>query len=341
MPKVSVVMPVFNVAAFVSQAIQSVLSQSFSDFELLIIDDCSPDNSIEICESFDDSRIRIIRHRLNRGLAGARNTGIHHARGEYLAFLDSDDFWRNDKLQCHVSHLDAHQEVGISFSRSAFVDADGVPTNFYQMPKLSGITASHLFCRNPIGNGSAPVIRKAVFNDIAFPGNHGGIDEIRYFDSSLRQSEDIECWLRISLKTDWCIEGIPEPLTFYRLNAGGLSAQLHKQLGSWEQVAEITASYAPEFVERHASRARAYQLRYLARQAIRLGDGTAAIRFFNRSLKSSLRPAFEELGRTLVTGVAAYLLWTIPTLYRKTEKTAATLIGRVQQERIERDLASS
>ncbi|WP_372981955.1 glycosyltransferase family 2 protein [Marinobacter sediminum] len=341
MPKVSVIMPVYNVAAFVAQAIESVLAQTYTNFELLIIDDCSPDNSIAICEAYSDPRIRIIRHTVNRGLAGARNTGVQHALGDYLAFLDSDDFWRSDKLERHVAHLDKHPAVGLSFSRSAFVDACGEPTRFYQMPKLTGITASHLFCRNPVGNGSAPVIRKAVFNEIAYRGSHGGLEETRYFDSNLRQSEDIECWLRIALTTRWQIEGLPEPLTFYRLNAGGLSAQLHKQLASWEQVAEITAGYAPAFVVRHARRARAYQMRYLARQAIRLGDGASAVTFFNRAMQSSVKPVIEELGRTLVTAVAAYLLWTIPSVYRKTETAAASLIGHLQQERIKRDLAGS
>ena len=98
MPHVSVIMPVYNVERFVAVAVQSVLDQRFADFELLIIDDVSPDRSIAICEAFDDKRIRIVRHEKNRGLAGARNSGIRHARGDLLAFLDSDDCWHPDKL---------------------------------------------------------------------------------------------------------------------------------------------------------------------------------------------------------------------------------------------------
>ena len=87
MPKVSVIMPVYNVEKYIAETISSVLAQTFTDFELLVIDDESKDRSIEICESFTDQRIKII-HQKNRGLAGARNTGIRHAQGEYLAFLD-------------------------------------------------------------------------------------------------------------------------------------------------------------------------------------------------------------------------------------------------------------
>ncbi|WP_417536691.1 glycosyltransferase family 2 protein [Methylophaga sp.] len=340
MPKVSVIMPVYNVASFVGQAVRSVLDQSFTDFELLIVDDCSPDNSIAICEAFGDNRIRIIKHRVNRGLAGARNTGIRHAEGDYLAFLDSDDFWDTDKLTLHVQHLDESPYLGISFSRSAFVDEQGVPTRFYQMPKLTDITPEHLFCRNPIGNGSAPVIRRAVFEQIGYQSCFQGEPEIRYFDSELRRSEDIECWLRIALQTGWTIAGIPQPLTYYRLNAGGLSAVLDKQLESWEQVASVTAGYAPTFVAKNYDHAKAYQLRYLSRQAIRLGDGYASVALFRQSLNASKRPLSEEFGRTLTTGIAAHILRMIPNFYRIIERSASLSIGWIQRRKIAQDIAS-
>ncbi|WP_323751037.1 glycosyltransferase family 2 protein [Marinobacter sp.] len=340
MPKVSVIMPVYNVASFVAQAVQSVLDQSFPDFELLIVDDCSPDNSIAICEAFSDDRIRIVKHTVNRGLAGARNTGIRNAEGKYLAFLDSDDYWDMEKLRLHVQHLDENPHIGISFSRSAFVDEHGAPTRFYQMPKLTDITPEHLFCRNPIGNGSAPVIRKATFDQIGYQSWFEGEPEIRYFDSELRRSEDIECWLRVSLQTGWTIAGIPQPLTYYRLNAGGLSAVLDKQLESWEEVALVTATYAPTFVTKHYPHAKAYQLRYLSRQAIRLRDGRASVDLFRKSMLTSKKPLREEFGRTLTTGVAAYILRMIPTFYRTIERSASLSIGWIQRRRIAQDLAA-
>jgi len=91
-PRVSVIMPVYHVEAYVGIAIQSVLNQSFTDFELIIVDDGGHDNSVAICRGFDDERIRIVSQK-NRGVAGARNTGIAQARGAYIALLDSDDIW--------------------------------------------------------------------------------------------------------------------------------------------------------------------------------------------------------------------------------------------------------
>jgi glycosyltransferase involved in cell wall biosynthesis len=341
MPNISVIMPVYGVERFVADAVESVLAQSFTDFELLIVDDMSPDNSMAICETFDDPRIRIIRHRENRGLAGARNTGIRHARGELLAFIDSDDCWRPDKLARHVEHLATCPQVGVSFSRSAFIDEENRPNHCYQMPRLTGIEPGYYLCRNPIGNGSAPVIRRAVFDAIGYEDDYHGIAEDWFFDERLRRSEDIECWIRIALTTDWQIEGIPEALTLYRLNAGGLSANLLQQFESWQQVIEKTRRYAPDFIAQWERTARAFQLRYLARQAIRLYDGRMAMQLTHRALGTDPRILLREPGRTLTTWCAACLLRLSPRhLYPALEQFAQRLIGGIQARRIGRDLQS-
>ena len=341
MPEISVIMPVYGVEGFVANAVESVLAQSFTDFELLIIDDMSPDNSIAICEAFDDRRIRIIRHRKNRGLAGARNTGIRYARGELLAFIDSDDCWRPDKLASHVQHLATRPQVGVSFSRSAFIDEENKPNQCYQMPRLTNIEPGYLLCRNPIGNGSAPVIRRAVFDAIRYQDDYHGRPEDWYFDERLRRSEDIECWIRIALTTDWLIEGIPGALTLYRLNSGGLSANLLQQFESWEQVIEKTRGYAPGFIAQWERTARAFQLRYLARQAIRLYDGRMAMRLTHSAVGTDPRILLSEPGRTLTTWCAACLLRLSPKrLYPALEQIAQRVIGSIQAHRIGRDLQS-
>jgi len=332
MPKVSVILPVYNVECYIQQTVQSVLEQTFPDFELLIIDDGSPDRSIELCRAMQDDRIHIITQ-ANRGLAGARNTGIRHAAGEYLAFLDSDDLWVPTKLAVHVQHLDQSPTVGVSFCRSQFIDDQGNSLGIYQMPKLTGITADHLFCRNPIGNGSAAVIRKAVFDAIRFTDPNGTEDH--YFDQTFRQSEDIECWLRIALQTQWQIEGIPEALTLYRVNTTGLSANVQKQLDSWEKLVTKTRTYAPEFVDRWVSLARAYQYRYLARRAIRSRDVGTAFDLMHRALASDWRILVREPRRTLISLAAAYLLRLLPKpCYRWLENAGMALTGLTQRWRI-------
>lgn len=337
MKLVSVIVPVYNVEKYIAQTIRSVLNQTYSNFELIIVDDESPDRSIEICQQFLDPRIQII-HQQNRGLAGARNAGIRHAKGEYLAFLDGDDLWLPEKLEKHVQHLAASPEVGVSFSRSEFIDSDGNSFGIYQMPKLKDITPEHLLCRNPIGNGSAPVIRREVFAAICFQQNlHGTIEDF-YFDESFRQSEDIECWFRIAMQTSWKIEGIPESLTLYRVNGEGLSANILKQLDSWEKLIAKHRSEFGELVERWENPARAYQLRYLSRRAIRLKDGSMAVKLVNRALLTNWQIVLSEPRRTVLTASAAYLLRYLPSsFYSRLELLALTGTGFFQKVKIMRE----
>ncbi|MEL6442575.1 MAG: glycosyltransferase family 2 protein [Cyanobacteria bacterium J06621_8] len=340
MKLVSVIVPVYNVENYIVQTINSVLNQTYNNFELLIIDDESPDRSIEICQQFDDPRLKII-HQQNRGLAGARNTGIRHAQGDYLAFLDSDDLWLPEKLAQHFKHLESSPQVGVSFSRSQFIDGQGQALGIYQMPKLQNITPSHLLCRNPIGNGSAPVIRREVFEAICFQDNLHGEVENFYFDENFRQSEDIECWLRIAAETPWKIEGIGEALTLYRVNGEGLSANVLKQYDSWEQMIKKHRDRSPQLLREHENPARAFQLRYLARRAVRLKNGTMAVRLTHQALTTHWRIILREPSRTLQTIVAAYLLRLLPlSFYRGFEELALKLTGMIQQLHISRDLAS-
>ena len=337
MKLVSVIVPVYNVENYIAQTIESVLNQTYSHFELLIIDDESPDRSIEICQQFDDPRIKIISQK-NRGLAGARNTGIRHAQGDYLAFLDSDDLWLPEKLAQHVKHLESSPQVGVSFCRSQFIDGQGQALGIYQMPKLQDITPSHLLCRNPIGNGSAPVIRKEVLAAICFQDNLHGEVENFYFDENFRQSEDIECWLRIAAETPWKIEGIGEALTLYRVNGEGLSANVIKQYDSWEQMINKHRDRSPELLAQYENPARAFQLRYLARRAVRLKNGTMAVNLTHKALATHWQIILSEPTRTVQTIFAAYLLRLLPlSFYRACEGLAFKLTGVSQKLHILRD----
>lgn len=302
-PIVSVVMPVYNVEAYVAEAIESVLAQTFADFELIIVDDGGNDGSLEICRSFDDARIRII-SQTNRGLAGARNTGIIESRGRYVAFLDSDDRWLPEKLALHVIHLDNNPEIGLSFSPSWFIDAEGRRMRLRQTPKLSHISSADIFCRNPVGNGSAPVIRREALETVAFD-HHSKASRSWYFDETLRQSEDIEMWLRLAVAGGVRFAGIAPALTEYRVGGGGLSSQVVRQYQAWEEVVARLSSYAADFATKHAARARSYQLRYLARRAVQLGDHSMALTLLREAMASSIRPLLEEPSKTLVTIGAA------------------------------------
>ena len=334
MKLVSVIVPVYNVEKYIHETISSVLNQTYTNFELLIINDQTPDNTLKICQQFQDTRLKII-FQQNRGLAGARNTGIRHAQGDYIAFLDGDDVWHPEKLALHVEHLDKNPHIGVSFSQSLFIDDDSNSLGIYQMPKLKDITPEHLLCRNPIGNGSAPVIRSEVLEEISFLDNRHGTMEKHYFDEDFRQSEDIECWFRIASQTHWQIEGINQALTLYRVNEKGLSANITKQLDSWEKLITKHRHLAPDLVCRQEDTARAYQLRYLARRAVRLKDGALAVKLVNQALATDWRIILAESYRTTLTLIAAYLLYLIPNnLYSLVEFYGLKIVGFMQQMQI-------
>jgi len=337
MKLVSVIIPVYRVEKYIAATVQSVLAQTYNNFELLIIDDGSPDKSIEICQQFTDNRIKIIRQE-NRGVAAARNTGIRYAQGEYLAFLDGDDLWLPEKLAKHIEHLDNSPTVGVSFCRSAFIDEAGNPLGIYQITKLQGITPLDMLCRTPIGNGSVPVIRRETLEDIGFLDNLYETVEKFYFDDDrlLHPSEDVECWLRIMMKTQWQVEGIAEALTLYRVNSQGFSAQLIKKLNSWEKMLDKAHAYVdPESMREWYNITMAYQLRHLARRAVTLKDGTTAIQFMNRSLSTHWLILLEQPSRTLITLAAAYFLWLMPrSLYHQIESIAIKIVGSTQRRRM-------
>ncbi len=317
-PLVSIVVPAFNVARTIEDTICSLLLQSFSNFELIIVDDGSTDATLDVVHGFKDARIRLVRQS-NLGLAGARNTGIAESRGNFIGFCDADDLWEPEKLAAHVSHLHRRPDVGISFSGSRMIGNDGEDMGLSQRPKLQGITARDVLLRNPIGNGSSAVIRRTALDDIAYRPE-GETSRDWWFDETFRQTEDVEAWLRLSLTTSWKIEGVPGLLTRYRINPTGLSGNIERQLASWNLMYEKIKCIAPSFIARHGEAARAYQLRYLCRRAVGLRDGSLAMQLARGSLNASLRPVAAEPIKSITTFLAAALLATAGSrAYQRTE----------------------
>lgn len=328
LPIVSVVVPMFNVGKYIEQCINSVLTQSFKNFELICVDDGCTDDTLSKLKQFSDKRIRVIRQQ-NRGLSGARNTGITYAKGIYVALLDADDFWVRDKLALHVSHLNRNPEVGVSYCPSLFVNEQGEQMGFGQYPKLKDISAKDILCRNPVGNGSAPVIRRRLFSEVSLDSPE--FDRVCAFDEELRQSEDIELWIRIALKKKWKFEGIETPLTYYRVNDTGLSANLTKQYSSWQLAMSKNQPGNVFFFRQYLSLARAYQLRYLSRRAIRSGDTWKALKLVNKALFTQPKILFEEPKRTLLTYGCALASVLPKRLFKLLENKAVAFLSRHQQ----------
>jgi glycosyltransferase involved in cell wall biosynthesis len=308
-PTISVIMPVYNVEAYVAAAVRSVLAQSFTDFELIIVDDGGTDASMQICRAFDDPRIHII-HQANRGLAGARNTGIAAARGRYIALLDSDDLWAVDKLSLHFTHLECNPHVGASYSGAELIDGDGKRLGIFQRPKQGRVSARDVFCGRAILNGSTPVFRREMLERGAMHDMASG--RIWYFDETLRRSEDVECWTRLAVTTDYAFQAIPQLLTLYRVNASGLSADVIRQLSSWDQVRDSIARIAPDFIAKHGHEARGRELRYLARRCVQMRDRGLGLTMAREAIAHHPSLLWREPMKTLTTLAACAAMRLLP-----------------------------
>lgn len=210
-PLVSVVIPTFNRGWILEEAIESVLSQDFTDYELIIVDDGSTDRTPAILDKYRDRSI-VIRQN-NRGVSGARNRGIAAASGHYISFLDSDDLWLPKKLSCQVDYFSAHPNAVICQTQETWIrnGVQVIPKKKHK--KLSGMIfePSLALC---LVSPSAVMIRRRLF------------EEVGLFDENLPACEDYDLWLRISLR--YPVNLIDLPLVVKR---GGHPDQLSKTPG--------------------------------------------------------------------------------------------------------------
>ena len=301
-PTVSVVIPLYNGQRYIAETLQSVLAQTFSDIEVLIIDDGSTDQSIPICKRFTDQRIRYF-HQSNRGLAGARNTGIRFARGEYIAFIDADDLWSPEKLEMHVQHFRFLPKMGVSYSYSALINESGQALGVFLLSGRSPTTASHCFIRNPIGNGSNAVIRANVLKGSNRSNSEEDTD-LFIFDEELRQAEDLELWVRIAATSNWEFHCIPAPLTLYRINSTGLSSDVQSQRNYHFLALKKINAYAPDLIAKYGKKNLSIFYWYLARTSIIHGSLKEGKRHIILACKHALTTiGFSEL---LVVAAAVF-----------------------------------
>ncbi|SDH14109.1 glycosyltransferase family 2 protein [Alloyangia pacifica] len=306
MPRASIIVTVGTTADRLQDSLRSLCAQSFPDFEIIVVIDGSVDGCSEVAEGFGDLRIRVLRQRA-RGIPGARNTGIAAARGSIIGFCDAGDLWAANKLAAHVEHLQSSSTIGLSYSGFEMVTAKGARTNMWKLPRRRAIGAAAIFKRNPIGPASSAVFRRAALDSIAFrPPQETERDW--WFDETFRQVETLELWLRLALVTDWEIAGIPRRLCTCRSSSADPAASMGKQLAAWERMVAKLSAQDRHFFARHASVARAYHLRHLARCAIAVGDAPGSARLLRAALACSLRPIIEEPRKTLAICASSLLL---------------------------------
>jgi glycosyltransferase involved in cell wall biosynthesis len=211
MPVISVIIPAYNAERTILETIQSVLTQSFSDFELIVINDGSTDKTLSLVSSITDPRLKVFSYS-NGGLSVARNRGIERSTGQFISFLDADDLWTSDKLECQLLALQASSKAGAAYSWTCNMSAAG--DSFYPGCSVSynGDVYSKLLVRNFIASGSNCLIRREA------------IDSAGTFDPSLRSYEDWDYWLRIA--PHWLFVVVPKYQILYRQSLGAMSSKI-------------------------------------------------------------------------------------------------------------------
>ena len=214
LPLVSVVIPTFNRASYIAQALDSVLHQTYSPLEIIVIDDGSKDNTKEMIKPYLN-RIQYI-YQENKGNAAARNTGIRRAKGKYIAFLDSDDCWLENKIEKQVAFLEGHSDCAFVYCGTHLIDEKGEIVGQRLLQEGEEPTFFNLLAKNRIISLSLVVVRKS------------SLDQVGELDEALRQSPDYDLYLRLSKKYSYsCIN---EPLCLYRLHPHNISGNLDGRL---------------------------------------------------------------------------------------------------------------
>lgn len=287
----TVIIPAYNQGHYLAQAIESVLAQTYDDFEIVVVDDGSTDDTAQIAQGFDDPRLRYV-YQDNQGLSAARNTGIAHARGRYLTFLDSDDLFLPQKLALLAGRMDEETELGLVAGIAIPIDERGEPIGkpFDQNPPSDG---RQLLLHNPLHVGS--VLLRRTWQE-----------KVGLFDQSLRSYEDWDMWLRLALAG--CPMGwVDRPVSQYRFHTEQMTRDGSQMTTATFAVLDNLFARSDLPSDWRDMRDLAYSRAYLraAAQAYRNADYTAGADHLLRA--TGLDPSLmQEGGEPLAAHLAAW-----------------------------------
>lgn len=215
-------MATYNAEKTIGVAIDSVLSQTHKLLELIIVDDCSSDNTLRIVSYYNDARIRVISHHVNLGVSQTRHDGVVNARGGWIAILDSDDVWEKDKLEKQIK-LQSRTGAVLLFTGSSFINEMGTPIN-WTLKIPTQMKYRKLLKQNLISNSSV-LVKKELYERYEIIGD--------------KMHEDFACWLNM-LKDGIVAYGVNEPLLIYRLSTKSKSGNKLKAICmNWNTYREI------------------------------------------------------------------------------------------------------
>jgi glycosyltransferase involved in cell wall biosynthesis len=271
-------MPTHNRSRMLRDAVASVLAQSYSDFELVVVDDASTDDTKVTVAEFRDPRVRYFRNAKNLGEGGTRNAAVARAGGEYIAFIDDDDTWLPTKLAAQVSLLDScSKRVGGVYTGYFRIDAASGATIDTILPEKRGNVYADLRAYNWIGTPSTVLLRREC------------LDKAGAFDEQLRFGPDYDMWIRISKFYEF--ECIGEALVRYTVHADRLSSSIPTMVSGKE-------AHLAKYPDYFAADRRAYSAHFLALGVLycydrKLTEGRAALWRAIRIYPYDVRPYFN------------------------------------------------
>jgi len=227
---VSVVIPSYNSMSFLPETLNSVLNQTFTDFEVLIINDGSTDNIVDWVAEIKDPRVRLI-SQANQGLSQARNAGILNSRGLYIAFLDADDLWEPTKLEKQVAAFKDNPYLGLVHTYVSMVDANNNYLYIIGSRHEKGNILRRVIEQNPVISGSSSMVHRDCF------------EKVGLFDKDLKSAEDWHMWSRIAVSYPMMV--IEEPLVRYRQHPTSMSKDWQRMSRELNSAIEKIFEYVP------------------------------------------------------------------------------------------------
>ena len=242
MPKVTVIIPTYNRAAYLRHAMASVVAQTFTDWEIVVVDNASQDNTREVVEECKEMPIQYIRHESNRGGAVARNTGITHSRSEYIAFLDDDDEWLPGKLEAQMNVFQhSSPQVGAVYTGHRNVKRETGGTTGIWRPLKKGDIYEELMKKNWVSTTSSVILKREC------------VEKVGIFDERLPSFQDYDLWIRIA--KDYVFEYVDDILVnYYQLgkkiwtNLGALEQGIDIMVGKYGQSAEFKRNFSYHYL---------------------------------------------------------------------------------------------
>lgn len=215
MALVSVILPVFNGERFIQEAIASILSQSFTDWELIVVDDASTDRSASLVQATADARITLLHNDVNRGVVESLNRGIDHSRGTYICRMDCDDIAMPDRIEKQVRFMEDHPAHAVVGCNIHLIDERGTVIGEKTFPRTSEEIRRSLFIHNPFAHGGV-MIRKRV------------LDYVGGYDVRFLHNEDYDLWLRIGAR--YPMANLSEQLLKRRIHAASITSAKETEL---------------------------------------------------------------------------------------------------------------